>query len=285
MSAPPTLVAYVSGHGFGHSVRTATVLGAICALDPGLRIAVVTAGPDWVFREAVGPGLVFRAERADVGLVQKGALVIDTAATVAACEAFEREMPARVDKEAAWLRETGSAARPGRHPASRLPGRGAGGRARRRHVQLLVGLGLRAPRGPGARPLRARGGGRGGLRARDRPPAAPVRRGPLRFPATDAGASRRAPAQGDAFGRPPPPGPRTLAGGAPFLWRPGPARPGILRALEAAVVPVPERAHGLRRPPQRARDLPRGARHARDDVPRSRGRRRRRRSPSPATGS
>ena len=108
MSAPQTLVAYVSGHGFGHSVRTATVLGAMCALDPGLRIAVVTAGPDWVFREAVGPGLVFRAERADVGLVQKGALVIDTAATAAECEAFEREMPARVEKEAAWLRETGA---------------------------------------------------------------------------------------------------------------------------------------------------------------------------------
>jgi L-arabinokinase len=108
MNNSPTLVAYVSGHGFGHSVRTATVLAAVHALDPGLRIAVVTAGPDWVFREAVGPGLVFRAERADVGLIQKGALVIDTAATAAESEAFAREMPARVEREAGWLRETGA---------------------------------------------------------------------------------------------------------------------------------------------------------------------------------
>jgi hypothetical protein len=108
LTGPPTLVAYVSGHGFGHSVRTATVLGALHALEPAARIAVVTAGPDWVFRQAVGDGLQFRAEPADVGLVQKGALVIDTAATAAECEAFERERPARVEREAAWLRETGA---------------------------------------------------------------------------------------------------------------------------------------------------------------------------------
>jgi L-arabinokinase len=104
----PTLVAYVSGHGFGHSVRTATVLTAVRALDPGLRIAVVTAGPEMVFRQALGSDLLFRAERADVGLVQKGALVIDIGGTAAECEAFDREMPARVDGEAAWLRDVGA---------------------------------------------------------------------------------------------------------------------------------------------------------------------------------
>jgi L-arabinokinase len=108
MSDRNTLVAYVSGHGFGHSVRTATVLGAVRSLDPALRIAVVTAGPGWMFRDAVGDGLELRAERADVGLVQQGALVIDTAATAAACDAFEREMPARVEREAAWLRAMGA---------------------------------------------------------------------------------------------------------------------------------------------------------------------------------
>ena len=105
MDDAPTLVAYVSGHGFGHSVRTATVLRAVRALDPALRIAVVTAGPEWLFQQAIGPSLLFRAERADVGLIQRGALVIDAAATQAQCEAFEREMPARVEREAVWLRE------------------------------------------------------------------------------------------------------------------------------------------------------------------------------------
>ena len=108
MAVALTLVAYVSGHGFGHSVRTATVLGTVRALDPALRMAVVTAGPEWIFQQAIGSSLLFRAERADVGLVQKGALVIDAAATQAECEAFEQEMPARVEREAAWLREIGA---------------------------------------------------------------------------------------------------------------------------------------------------------------------------------
>jgi L-arabinokinase len=84
------------------------VLGALRSLDPAWRIAVVSAGPEWVFREAVGDGLQFRGERADVGLVQRGALVIDTAATAAECDAFDREMPARVEREAAWLGAMGA---------------------------------------------------------------------------------------------------------------------------------------------------------------------------------
>jgi hypothetical protein len=102
------LAAYVSGHGFGHAVRTATVLRAVRALDPALGIAVVTSSPENVFRQAVGPGLVFRRERTDVGLVQRGALVIDTRATREAGEAFERDLPVRVAREAAWLREIGA---------------------------------------------------------------------------------------------------------------------------------------------------------------------------------
>jgi hypothetical protein len=43
-----------------------------------------------------------------VGLIQQGALVIDTGATLEACEAFAREEPARVEREAAWLREIGA---------------------------------------------------------------------------------------------------------------------------------------------------------------------------------
>ena len=51
-------------------------------------------------------GLLFRKEPVDVGLVQKGALVIDSAATAEACEAFARDLASRIDREAAWLQET-----------------------------------------------------------------------------------------------------------------------------------------------------------------------------------
>jgi hypothetical protein len=102
------LAAYVSGHGFGHCVRTATVLRQVRALDPGMRIAVVTAGPESVFRQALGPEFLFRAESADVGVVQKGALVIDAKGTFAAWEVFERDRDVRIEREAAWLRGIGA---------------------------------------------------------------------------------------------------------------------------------------------------------------------------------
>lgn len=108
MPPTPALAVYVSGHGFGHSVRTATVLREVHALAPDLRIAVVTAGPAWLFRGAVGPDVVFRSERADVGILQKDALVLDTRATLAECEAFQRELAGRVEREAAWLGEIGA---------------------------------------------------------------------------------------------------------------------------------------------------------------------------------
>ena len=102
------LAVYVSGHGFGHSTRTAEVLRKVRALRPELPIAVVTSAPEALFRDAIGPGNVFRSERIDVGLVQRGALVIDADATLAAWNAFQRGTDARVAREAAWLRERGA---------------------------------------------------------------------------------------------------------------------------------------------------------------------------------
>jgi L-arabinokinase len=99
------LAAYVSGHGFGHATRTAEVLAQVRALRPGLPITVVTAAPAFLFD---GLGATVRALPTDVGLAQKGALVIDEDATVAACAGFAARWPALVVEEAAWLRASGA---------------------------------------------------------------------------------------------------------------------------------------------------------------------------------
>ena len=102
------LAVYVSGHGYGHSTRTAEVLKQIRARDPRLRIVVVASTPARLFHQAAGADLLVRAERVDVGLVQRGALVIDVEGTLAAWEDFQRDREARVAREAAWLRESGA---------------------------------------------------------------------------------------------------------------------------------------------------------------------------------
>ena len=148
------LVAYVSGHGSG--IRTdGDRARRLRALDPGLPIAVVTAGPEWLFRQAVGPGLVFRAERVRRRPRPAGRARHRHAATVAACAAFAREMPARVEHEAAWLRERGGRLVLGDIPPLAFRGRGKAGVPAIGMSQLLVGLDLPPPRAPASPRLAA----------------------------------------------------------------------------------------------------------------------------------
>ena len=102
------LAVYVSGHGFGHSTRTAEVLRAVRERDPALAITVCTSAPAFLFEGVVAAPLSVRRVACDVGLVQKDALVIDEEGTAAAWRAFVAGWPARVAGEAAWLREAGA---------------------------------------------------------------------------------------------------------------------------------------------------------------------------------
>jgi hypothetical protein len=102
------LVVYVSGHGFGHSTRTAEVLREVRARAAGLPIAIRTSAPAFLFEGVVAPPLAVHPVQCDVGLVQHDALAIDEAATAAAWRAFAAGWDDRVAAEAAWLRASGA---------------------------------------------------------------------------------------------------------------------------------------------------------------------------------
>jgi hypothetical protein len=104
------IAAYVSGHGFGHSTRVAEVLREVRRRQPDRPLAIVTSAPEGLFREAISGAFAFRATECDVGLAQKGPLVIDTAGTVTRFREFVARWPAAVEAEAAWLREIGAQA-------------------------------------------------------------------------------------------------------------------------------------------------------------------------------
>jgi L-arabinokinase len=104
------LVAYVSGHGYGHATRVGEVLRAVRATSPRAALAVVTAGPERLYRQAVPGRFEFRSLPCDVGLVQKSALVMDVPATVEAWRAFVSRDDERIAAEARWLRESGARA-------------------------------------------------------------------------------------------------------------------------------------------------------------------------------
>lgn len=102
------LVAYVSGHGYGHATRVGEVLREVRRREPSLPITIVTSGPERLYHRAVPGAFEFRAEACDVGLAQKSALVIDEAGTVDAWRRFQAGYHARVAREARWLRENGA---------------------------------------------------------------------------------------------------------------------------------------------------------------------------------
>ncbi len=107
-SGAPLLAVYVSGHGFGHSTRTAEVLRAVRERAPDLPIAVTTSAPSFLFEGVVAPPLELRPVAGDVGLVQQDALVIDEEGTAAAWRAFVSDWDARLAAEAEWLRRSGA---------------------------------------------------------------------------------------------------------------------------------------------------------------------------------
>ncbi len=99
--------AYVSGHGFGHSTRTAEVLRVVRERAPRLPITVVTSAPAFLFEGPIDPPPLVRQIECDIGLVQRGALSIDEAATAARWRTFSAGWDDRVSSEAAWLRREG----------------------------------------------------------------------------------------------------------------------------------------------------------------------------------
>ena len=102
------LVAYVSGHGFGHATRTGLVLRHLRERAPGLPLAIVTAAPESLFRAAVSGPFTYRRLECDVGLAQKDALVLDEAETARRFALFASRWAERLEGEVSFLRATGA---------------------------------------------------------------------------------------------------------------------------------------------------------------------------------
>lgn len=104
------LIAYVSGHGFGHLTRLCEVLRAVQERAPGLPLGVVGEVPEAMVRRALGAQVALRPVACDVGLAQRDALAIDEPGTAARCRAFDATWEARVGVEADFLRGCGARA-------------------------------------------------------------------------------------------------------------------------------------------------------------------------------
>jgi hypothetical protein len=99
------LAYYVSGHGFGHAVRSAEVIRSLLRLHPALDVHLRTSAPAWLFPAVTS----LQSRDLDAGLVQPDALHIDQAATLARAAELARHSEALVAVETDFLHRSGAA--------------------------------------------------------------------------------------------------------------------------------------------------------------------------------
>jgi L-arabinokinase len=96
---------YVSGHGYGHAVRSAQVISAILDLAPGIPLSlwVRTSAPAWLFP---APANV-EAVQLDVGVLQRGSLHVRRRDTLRAYAELMHGEEARISAEVEAARARG----------------------------------------------------------------------------------------------------------------------------------------------------------------------------------
>jgi hypothetical protein len=102
----PSIVFYISGHGFGHSIRQIAVINALLAAGSSSpRIVVRTNAAPWLFDRTVRGPIAIEQGETDSGVVQIDGLRLDEEATIVQARAFYDGFKRRVQRETALLRE------------------------------------------------------------------------------------------------------------------------------------------------------------------------------------
>jgi UDP:flavonoid glycosyltransferase YjiC (YdhE family) len=101
-----SIVYYITGHGYGHAVRSNLVIQALMRAAPGLKIHVRTTAPQWLFHGQTAP-VVYSSQGIDVGILQRDSLEMDLEETLRACRALHEKTPLLIKKEIEFIREHG----------------------------------------------------------------------------------------------------------------------------------------------------------------------------------
>jgi L-arabinokinase len=96
-----SILYYITGHGYGHAVRSSQVVRALKQARPGLAIHVRTTAPRWLFSKSAG----YSHRLLDVGIVQQDSLAMDLDATARQCRSLLDNAPKLIHRELAFIRD------------------------------------------------------------------------------------------------------------------------------------------------------------------------------------
>jgi UDP:flavonoid glycosyltransferase YjiC (YdhE family) len=95
---------YITGHGYGHAVRSNQVIRALRQADPDVRIHVRTTAPEWLFYHPSLP-VSYTRQSIDVGVIQPNSLRTDLVATIQACRDLHNSLPKLLDQEVEFVKQ------------------------------------------------------------------------------------------------------------------------------------------------------------------------------------
>lgn len=98
-----SILYYITGHGYGHAVRSGQVIRSLKQRHPELTIHVKSTVPEWLLQHSNYP--VIQIPRAiDVGIVQQDSLQIGLHETVKSCQEMHFNFPWMIEEEIAFIK-------------------------------------------------------------------------------------------------------------------------------------------------------------------------------------
>ncbi len=101
----PTLYIAVTGHGFGHAVRAASVADKIQQLCPEISIIFATTAPQWLLQSYVSGDFIYRPRVFDVGVVQSDSITMDKQTTLERMEEIRSQQNQIIAEEVEFIRQ------------------------------------------------------------------------------------------------------------------------------------------------------------------------------------
>jgi hypothetical protein len=95
---------YITGHGYGHAIRSNEVIRQLLEARSDLQIHVRTTAPDWLFSDPFSRVTVSH-QSIDVGVIQRDSLQPDLGATLRACEILHADFPRLKRQETAFIQD------------------------------------------------------------------------------------------------------------------------------------------------------------------------------------
>lgn len=105
MNTPKHLIVAISSHGFGHFAQTACVLNALRRAQPLVRLTLLTTLPRALLETRLASEFALEPVALDFGMLMQSAIDMRIEASLDAYRAFHADWEARVEQEAARLRE------------------------------------------------------------------------------------------------------------------------------------------------------------------------------------